>query len=351
MTPTLRKNSEPSKSIKLQEIAALVDGELVGDPAPLITGVAGIKEARPGDITFLANPKYVAHLDQTQASAVITSKEISFPGKTLIRTANPSLAFTKIISFFKPEPLSRPAGVHPTVVIGKNVTLGQGVSVGPHAVIEDHVSIGARSVIEAQVFIGRESVLGEDVHLYPQVTLREKTEIGHRVIIHSGTVIGSDGFGYETVENVHLKIPQVGTVCIEDDVEIGANVCIDRGRFQKTWVKKGSKIDNLVQIAHNVVIGENSLIVSQAGISGSSEIGKNAIIAGQAGLVGHIKLGDGVIVGAGAGVTKSFPDQSVILGSPAKPIAEQKKLFVFIARLPELFKDLGEIKKKLGLSK
>ncbi len=179
------------------------------------------------------------------------------------------------------------------------------------------------------------------------MTIREETEIGDRVIIHSGSVIGSDGFGYETVDGNHIKIPQTGSVWIQDDVEIGANVCVDRGRFQKTVIKKGVKIDNLVQIAHNVVIGENSLIISQAGISGSSELGKNVIIAGQAGLVGHITLGDETVVGAGAGVTKSWPAKSIILGSPAKPLSEQKKLFAFISRLPELFKEFAELKKKV----
>jgi UDP-3-O-[3-hydroxymyristoyl] glucosamine N-acyltransferase len=201
-------------------------------------------------------------------------------------------------------------------------------------------------VIEAGTFVGPSCRIGRDVRVYPNVTIREETVIGDRVIVHSGTVIGADGFGYETVDGVHVKIPQTGSVLIEDDVEIGANVCIDRGRFQKTWIKKGAKIDNLVQIAHNVTVGENTLLISQSGISGSTELGKNVVLAGQAGLVGHITLGDNVIVGAGAGVTKSVPADTIVLGQPAKPISEQKRLFALINRLPELFREFAEMKKK-----
>ncbi len=348
LTPP-RKNSEeqPFKSLNLKEIAELVGGELVGDPKIAITGVAGIKEAKEGEITFLSNVKYISFLEETRASAVIASKETVSKNKPLIRTSNPSLAFTQVLSVLRPFKAKKTAGIHPSAVIASDASLGEGVSIGPYVVIENGVSIGDRTVIEAHSFIGAGSRLGHDARLFPLVTIREETEIGDRVIIHSGSVIGSDGFGYETVDGNHIKIPQTGSVWIQDDVEIGANVCVDRGRFQKTVIKKGVKIDNLVQIAHNVVIGENSLIISQAGISGSSELGKNVIIAGQAGLVGHITLGDETVVGAGAGVTKSWPAKSIILGSPAKPLSEQKKLFAFISRLPELFKEFAELKKKV----
>ena len=351
MIPTPRKNNaaiHSVKSLRLKEIAKLVDGELVGDSELTITGVAGIKEAQEGEITFLSNARYLSFLDKTQASAVITAKDVVSKNKTLVRTANPSLAFTQVISYFMARPGGqKKAGVHPTAVVDPTARLGEGVSVGPHAVIEEGAVIGERSLIEAHVFIGAGSSIGAATRIYPNVTIREGVRIGNRVIIHSGTVIGSDGFGYETVDGAHVRIPHTGTVWIEDEVEIGANVCVDRGRFQKTWIRRGTKIDNLVQIAHNVVIGENSLVVSQAGISGSTELGKNVVIAGQAGLVGHITLGDGVIVGAGAGVTKSVPAGQTVLGGPARPIEEQKKIFALIARLPELFKELSELKKKL----
>lgn len=346
MTPTRRKDSETPKSLKLEEIAALVGGEVVGDSTLTITGVAGIKEAQKGDITFLSNAKYLPFLGQTQASAVITSKEIVSSAKPLVRAANPSLAFSKVISFFTPVAAPKAAGVHPSAVVHKSVRLGVGVSIGPHVVVEEGCVIGDHTIIEANTFVGSDCVLGRSVKIYPNVTLREATEIGDQVIIHSGTVIGSDGFGYETLNGAHMKIPQTGSVKIDDEVEIGANVCVDRGRFGKTWIQKGTKIDNLVQIAHNVVIGPNCLIVSQAGISGSTELGKNVVIAGQAGIVGHLKLGDGVVVGAGSGVIKSVPENTVVLGQPAKPIAEQKRLFALISRLPDLFKEFSELKKK-----
>ena len=343
-----RKNNEVPKSLKLQQIAELVGGELIGDREVVITGVAGIKEAGKGDITFLSNARYLPFLKQTQAAAVITSKDTVFKDKPLIRAANPSQAFNKVISFFIPTPFSKSSGVHSTAVIGKNVQLGKEVSVGPHAVVEEGASIGDNTILEAGVFIGRNTKIGKDSHVYPNVTIREEIEIGDRVIIHSGTVIGSDGFGYETIEDVHVKIPQLGSVLIESDVEIGANVCIDRGRFKKTWIKKGTKIDNLVQIAHNVVIGSNSLIVSQAGISGSAELGENVIVAGQVGIVGHVTVGDGAIIAAGAGVTKSVPAKMTMFGRPARPMAEQKRILALIARLPELFKEIAEIKKRFN---
>ena len=346
MTTTPKRNNEASKTLKLFEIAQLVDGELEGDRNLVITGVAGIKEAEKGDITFLANAKYLPFLTQTRASAVIASPGVDAGGLALVRTQNPSQAFTKIVSVFKPTPFEAPHGVHPTAVVGSNVDLGARVSVGAHAVIEDGARIGAGSVIGAGCSIGRGVVIGRQARLYAHVTVREDVHIGDRVIIHANTVIGSDGFGYETVDGKHLKIPQVGSVEIADDVEIGSCVCIDRGRFRNTRIGCGTKIDNLVQIAHNVVIGEHCLIVSQVGISGSTEVGDRAVIAGQAGLVGHITIGHDAVVGARSGVSKSVPPEAVVLGEPARPIHEQKKLFALIARLPELFKELSELKKK-----
>lgn len=348
MIPTPRKNNEAPKSLSLGEVAALVGGELVGgNELYPVTGVAGIKEAQKGDITFLANDKYLPFLLETQAAAVIVPLSVSTAQIPLIRTANPSQAFSRVALHFSPSPVSFDLSIHSTAVIEKNTVIGHGVHVGPHAVVGENTRIGRRSVVAANVFLGPNCVIGEDVLIYPNVVIRENTQVGDRTIIHSGAVIGSDGYGYETNEGNHEKIPHTGFVLIEEDVEIGANTCIDRGRFQKTWIQKGSKIDNLVQIAHNVIIGPNSLIVSQAGISGSTELGKNVIVAGQAGLVGHITVGDFAIIGAGAGVTKPVAAKAIVLGSPAKPIGEQKRLFAFIARLPDLFKDVAELKKKL----
>ena len=329
----------------------MVGGELVGgDELFTVTGVAGIKEAEKGDITFLANEKYLPFLMDTKAAAVIVPVDVKNAGVPMIRSANPSQAFTRVAVYFSPDPVQFPPGIHATAVIEANTEIAKGVYAGPHAVVSEYSRVGARSVIGANVFIGPHCRIGEDVLIYPNVTIREHTVIGDRTVIHSGSVIGSDGYGYETVNGEHEKIPHTGHVLIEEDVEIGANVCIDRGRFKKTWIQKGTKIDNLVQIAHNVIIGPNSLIVSQAGISGSTELGRNVIIAGQAGIVGHITIGDHAIIGAGAGVSKPVPAKAVVLGSPAKPIQEQKRLFAFISRLPDLFKDVADLKKKLGKS-
>jgi len=329
----------------------MVGGELVGgDGLYPVTGVAGIKEAEKGDITFLANDKYLPFLHETKAAAVIVSREtvVEKAGVPLIRAASPSQAFSRVALHFSPPSANFRPGIHDTAVIEPGARVADGVSVGPHAVIGEGTQIGARSVVAANSYIGPDCRIGEDVLIYPNVTIRERTVIGDRTIIHSGTVIGSDGYGYEPNGEEHEKIPHTGFVLIEEDVEIGANVCIDRGRFKKTWIQKGTKIDNLVQVAHNVIIGPNSLIVSQAGISGSSELGRNVIIAGQAGIVGHITVGDYAIIGAGAGVTKPVPAKAVMLGSPAKPIQEQKRLFAYIARLPELFKEVAELRKKTG---
>jgi UDP-3-O-[3-hydroxymyristoyl] glucosamine N-acyltransferase len=276
----------------------------------------------------------------TRASAIITSREIEKKNKPIIRTDNPSLAFAKIISLFSPQEEIKPKGIHPTAIVAKSAKLGANVALGAYTVIEEGVSIGEGSAIFPHVYIGKNTQLGSENLIYPNVTIRENTVIGNRVIIHSGTVIGSDGFGYVELEGRHEKIPQLGKVVIEDDVEIGACVTIDRARFDKTLIAKGTKIDNLVQIAHNVQVGENSIIIAQAGISGSTEIGKNVIIAGQAGLVGHIKIGDKAIIGAQAGVTKSVPAKVMVSGYPARPHLQAMRLSAALEKLPALLQDL-----------
>jgi len=331
----------------LKEIAKLISGEIVGDGDIVITGVAGIKEAGSGDLTFLANSKYFPLIDKTAATAIITSRDASGISKPVIRTDNPSLAFAKVVASFSNAHVFRPKGIHPSVILGKDVLLGKNTAIGAYVVIEDGVFLGDNTVIYSGCFIGHNSKIGSDSLIYANVSIREDVFIGKRVIIHSGTVIGSDGFGFVTIDGLHHKIPQIGTVEIGDDVEIGANVAIDRARFDKTIIAKGTKIDNLVQIAHNVVVGENSLVVAQAGISGSTVIGKNVTLAGQAGLVGHISVGDGAIVAAQAGVTKSVPANTLVSGYPAKPHEQAKKVNACVQNLPKLYETIKELKKKI----
>jgi len=331
----------------LNEIAKLIDGKVVGDGDILITGISGIKEAAEGDITFLANPKYSPLMEKTRAAAIITSTEAQKTSKPVILTENPSLAFAKIISMFMPDDAGHPQGIDYTVVMGKNVTLGKDVAIGAYVVIGDNVSIGDKSIIYAGCFIGHHTKIGSQTLIYPHVSIRERISIGNRVIIHSGTVIGSDGFGFATIKGSHHKIPQVGTVEIADDVEIGANVTIDRARFDKTMIGRGTKIDNLVQIAHNVVIGENSLIVAQVGISGSTILGNNVTLAGQAGLVGHITIGDNAIVTAQSGVAKSVPADTMVSGYPARPFMTTQRVNASLQNLPKLFDLVKELKKKV----
>ncbi len=337
------------RRIKAKEIAEIVSGKVVGDPEVEVSGISGIKEAVEGDVTFLANEKYAHLLETTKASVIITSPSMKLPetDKTLILTDNPSLAFARLVEHWFPQEVDHPKGIHPTAIIGENVKLGKNVAIGAYVVIEKNVEIGDDTIIYAGTYIGHDTKIGSGCLIYPNVSIRERITIGNRVIIHSGTVIGSDGFGFATVKGVHHRIPQIGTVVIEDDVEIGANVTIDRARFDKTLIGKGTKIDNLVQIAHNVIIGENAIIVAQTGISGSTVIGNGVILAGQTGVVGHISIGDGAIVGAQSGVTKSVPPGSVVLGSPARPISLAKRIIASIPSLPDIKKTVEKLMKRV----
>ena len=335
--------------VSLKEIGALVGGEIAGDENIIITGVAGIKEARDGEITFVANSKYASLMDSTNASAIIVSRDVENGRRALLKTDDPYLAFTQVMELWangNGEP-SPEAGIHPTAIVGKDVKFGKNVSIQAYVVLGDKVEIGNNVVIRPHVYIGRKSRVEDETLIYPRVTIIEKISIGKRCIIHSGTVIGSDGFGFAPVKGIHHKVPQIGTVIIEDDVEIGANVTIDRGTIGKTLIGKGTKIDNLVQIAHNVVIGENSIIVAQVGISGTAVLGKGVTVAGQAGIAGHLTVGDNSTVAARAGVTKSVPANSCVSGFPAKPHDKEKRIKATLQRLPELTKAVRELQQKV----
>ena len=332
----------------LKEIAALVSGDVAGNADAVITGVAGIEDAHEGDITFIANPKYLPFLSRTRASAVIVGRGMEAEaGTALLRVDNPSLAFTKVVSFILPEDIRHPSGVHKAAVVSAAASLGKNTGIGACAVIEDGARIGDNAVIYPNCFIGRNASIGSNTIVYSNVSIRENVRIGSNVIIHAGSVIGSDGFGFVTVDGIHHKIPQVGTVIIEDDVEIGANCTIDRARFDKTVIGKGTKLDNLVHIAHNVITGRNCLIVAQVGVSGSTTIGNNVILAGQVGVVGHVTIGDNTIVMAKSGISKNVPENSVLYGVPAQPVNEAKKLHAYVNGLPRMHQTIKDLKARI----
>ncbi len=337
-------------NINLAELAALTGGILEnGNPEFSVSGAAAVTEADGHQVTFFGNPRYLPALKQSRAAAAFVPMDFAERiAPALIRVANPSLAFAQALEKFAPPPVTYAPGVHPSAVIGPDVTLGEDVSIQPYAVIERGAAIGAGTVIGAHVFVGQESAVGAACHIHPHVTIRERSIIGSRVVIHSGTVVGSDGFGYEFAGGRHVKIPQTGSVHIDDDVEIGANVTIDRARFGRTWIQEGAKIDNLVQIAHNVVIGRHSIIVSQTGISGSSKLGDYVTLAGQVGLVGHIEIGERATVGAKSGVSKNIPAGETWFGYPATPIRESKERLAYINRLEKLYARVRKIEQILG---
>ncbi len=319
----------------LGEIAKYIKGELVGDPNLKITGIAGIEDAKTGDLTFAANPKYTHFLKTTSASAVIVGAETNLKGigLSVIKHPHPYLAFAKVLDLIYDVGRTYPEGVHPTAVLGEGIRLEKGVSIGPHVVLEKGAWLKQNVTILAGSFIGANTIIGNDSFIYPNVIIRENVEIGNKVIIHSGTVIGSDGFGYVKEGEIHHKIPQIGGVRIEENVEIGANVTIDRATLGVTRIGKGTKIDNLVQVGHNVEIGENCVIIAQVGISGSTIIGNDTIIGGQVGIAGHIKVGNRVVIGAQSGVTKSVPDNTTIFGYPAREIHKTKRIEAHLSRL------------------
>jgi UDP-3-O-[3-hydroxymyristoyl] glucosamine N-acyltransferase len=331
----------------LGDLARELGGEVVGDESLTIHGVAGIREARPGDLTFLANPRYETYLSETAAAAVLVSE--ARPGLSAAQVVhpNPYLAFLKAVKLFRQERPRPEPGIHATAVIAPGARLGEGVSIGPHVVIEEEAVIGDGAVLMANAYVGQGSRLGRETWLYPNVTVREECVLGERVVVHPGTVIGADGFGYVKDAGTYHKVPQVGTVIIGDDVEIGANTCIDRATTGSTVVGSGTKIDNLVQVGHNVFLGEHVIVVAQVGISGSTRVERGATLAGQAGIVGHIVIGEGAVVGSQAGVTKSVPPHTQVSGYPAQPHSLARRIHALTMRLPQLVERLQFIEKRL----
>ncbi len=327
----------------LSDLARIAGGRVVGDGAVEIRGVNGIDDAGPGEITFVAHAKYAARLAKTKASAAVVADGVSAP-IPLIVVADPNAAFTAICGAFA-DASPRRRGVHATAVVGKDVRLGRDVGIGPHCVVEDGASIGDRTVLEALVYVGRKASIGADCTLHAQAVVREECALGDRVILQPGAIVGSDGYGYVTVQGVHHKIPQTGIVVLEDDVELGACTTVDRARFGKTVVKKGTKIDNLVQVAHNVTIGEHCLFAANTSIAGSTKFGHHVIVGGHSAITGHIEIGDGAIVTGQTGVAKSVPPGAMVSGPRARPTRHYLRE---LAEMDRLSKTVGDLKKRLA---
>jgi UDP-3-O-[3-hydroxymyristoyl] glucosamine N-acyltransferase len=335
--------------MKIRDIARLVSGELRGDPDIEIKGVSGISEAEEGDITFLSNIRYLKDCYKSRASCVIVKEFVDDLKRPQIKVKNPYYAFALLLEHFYPG-VKEKEGISPMAHVSEGARIGRGVTIYPFVYISEGAEIGDETVLFPFVFVGRGSVLGSSCRVYSNVTIREGVRIGDRVIIHAGSVIGSDGFGYVYEEGRHHKIPQVGGVVIGDDVEIGACVTIDRATTGDTIIGRGTKIDNLVQIGHNVRIGDDSIIVAQVGIGGSTNIGRNVVLGGQAGVSDHATIEDGTMIGAQSGVMGHLK-RGVYSGYPVIPHREWLKSVALFSRLPELFrrlKDIEDILKKEG---
>lgn len=343
MTP---RPPEPRR-YTLKEIGARVNGSVRGDADIEISGIAGIGEAVPGEMTFVSNPKYLSRLSGTRASAVIVAEAVEGLGISQLVVSNPYFAFSQVVSLYHAKPYV-PSGVSPRAEIGRDVRIGADVSIHPFVTVENGAVIGDRVTLHSGVVVGEEASVGNDTILHANVTVRDHAVVGQRVIIHSGTVIGSDGFGFATHQGRHQKILQVGRVRIEDDVEIGANCAVDRAAMGETVIGKGTKIDNLVQVAHNVKIGENCILVAQVGVSGSTELGQYVTLAGQVGVVGHVRIGDRVTIGAKSGVSKDIPAGEAMSGIPAMAHRKWLAAQAVFGRLPELRKRINAIEQRLA---
>ncbi|MBR1836444.1 MAG: UDP-3-O-(3-hydroxymyristoyl)glucosamine N-acyltransferase [Kiritimatiellae bacterium] len=344
--------------MKLSELAALAGARVEGGPSgdPEITGVSSLHDALPGDVSFLANPKYARQLSSTKATAVFVREgsgaQRPAAGGALLFVESPDAAFARAVPLFTAPPPVREPGIHPSAVVDPTAKIGSGVHVGPLSYVGPGAEIGDGCVIEAHVVVADFAVLGKNCHLYPMVSIRERCRLGERVTIHNGTVIGADGFGYETKVGADgsiavEKIPQLGNVVIGDDVEIGANTTIDRARFGSTVIGPHTKIDNLVQIGHNVRTGPCCGIVSQVGIAGSTHLGAGVMIWGQAGLAGHLEIGDRVEILAHAGVAGDLKEPGQYLGSPAVPKREAIRVFHLPRAVENLKADVAALKEKL----
>ncbi len=340
----------------LSEIAKLFDKpEIIGDTSREVGAIASLEKASPNDLSFLGNKKYSSQVPATNAGVVLLPRDYKgdLPkNSTVVKVDNPSIELAKICSIIEkrlwPE---LPPSIHSSASIDKSAKIGSGVFIGPNVSICEGAEIGDGAVLQGNNYIGRFAKIGAKSFIMPCAVVMDYCELGQRVRLQPGAVVGSDGYGYVFSEGRHVKVPQVGKVVLEDDVEIGANTCIDRARFDKTSVGEGTKIDNLVQVAHNVQIGKGALLVSQVGISGSTQIGNFAVLGGQTGVAGHLKIGDGAMIGGQSGVNGDIPPKSYMRGTPPRPYLKAHKIEVLIGHLIELFDRVKELEKHLGISK
>jgi UDP-3-O-[3-hydroxymyristoyl] glucosamine N-acyltransferase len=332
-------------------VAALTGGQLVGPADVPVAGVGSLDEAGPAAVSFLAQARYRERVLPSKAGVVLVPVDFTTAppaGRAWVVCADPSAAFSAVVAAFAPPPVAFPPGIHPTAVVAASASVADSVHVGPCAVIEAEVVIGERAVIGAGCYIGQATRIGADCLLYPRVTIRERCLLGQRVIVHPGAVIGADGFGYTSGASGHTKIPQVGIVQLDDDVEIGALTAVDRARFGRTWIQRGTKIDNLVMVAHNVVIGQHSLVAGQAGISGSTRIGHGVVLAGQVGLAGHLTVGDGAVIMAQSGVGSDVPPKAFMMGSPAVDRLEYARHQMNLKRVDRLRRTLKDLEAQVA---
>jgi len=333
--------------MKLHELAAAIDGEAIGDREVEIVGVAEIASAGPGKIVMAADARHLAEAEGSAASAVLVPENLSTQRKPSVRAKNIRLAFGRAIGILHPQ-RRPPPGIHPTAIVGEGTRVDRAVSIGPYAVIGNGCEIEQQVVIGSACVIGDGVRIGEESILYPHATVYAHCSIGARVILHSGAVVGSDGFGYAAVNGRQVKIPHVGRVVIEDDVEIGANSTIDRATLGETRIGAGTKIDNLCQIGHNVAIGRDVVIAAEAGISGSVTIGDRVVMAGKVGVVDHVTIGEGVVVLGGAAIRKDVPPGAVMWGIPARPHREELEIQATLGRLPDLVRRVAELERRRG---
>jgi UDP-3-O-[3-hydroxymyristoyl] glucosamine N-acyltransferase len=332
--------------LTIAQIAQQLQGEIVGDGSVLLTGLAPADRARPGELTFAENATYFAAAEKSQASAVLVAGRYESSSKALIRVADVRVALARVLPlFFQPEEL--PQGIHPSAIIADSAQIDPSAHVGPNCVLGHRVCVGARSVLMGSNHVGADCKIGDEVCLFPNVVLYRQTQVGHRVTIHAGTVIGSDGFGYVLDQGRHRKMLQLGNVVIREDVEIGANAAIDRGALGSTVIGQGTKIDNLVHVAHNVVIGRHCLILGQVGFAGSTTLGDYVVVASQSGISDHLKLGNQAMVGAKSGVMRDVADGGRVLGIPAAPDRQAKRQIIALQQLPELLRRTRELEKQV----